>query len=82
MNNREGEVDMRGGRLPAPKARKPARYLTTPFSQLPVGHILDGVPRALEGPLVQPAAVTCFGQHRSNTIASAAPAIKSAVCRK
>ena len=37
-------MDIRGGRLPAPKARKPARYLTTPFSQLPVGRIMDGVP--------------------------------------
>ena len=80
MNNGEGEVDMRGGRLPAPKARNPARYLTTPFSQLPVGHMMDGVPRALQGPLMRPAAATCFGHRRSNTIASEAPAIRSAVC--
>ena len=71
---------MHGGRLPAPKARKPARYLTTPFSQLPVGHMMDGVPRALQGPLMRPAAATCFGHRRSNTIASEAPAIRSAVC--
>ena len=51
---------MRGGPLPAPKARNPARYLTTPLSQLPVGHILDGVPCALQGPFMQPAAVTCL----------------------
>ena len=73
-------MDMRGGRLSAPKARKPARYLTTPFSQLPVGRIMDGVPRALQGPLMRPAAATCFGHRRSNTIASEAPAIRSAVC--
>ena len=60
LNNGEGEVGMRGGRLPAPKASKPARYLTTPLSQLPVGRIVDRVPRALQGPLMQPAAVTCF----------------------
>ena len=80
LNNGQGEVGMRGGRLPAPKARKPARYLTTPFSQLPVGHMMDGVPRALQGPLMRPAAATCFGHRRSNTIASEAPAIRSAVC--
>ena len=80
LNDGEGEVGMRGGRLPAPKARKPARYLTTPFSQLPVGHMMDGVPRALQGPLMRPAAATCFGHRRSNTMASEAPAIRSAVC--
>ena len=80
MNNGEGEVDMRRGRLPAPKARKPARYLITPLSQIRVGHTVDGVPRALQGPLMRPAAATCFGHRRSNTIASEAPAIRSAVC--
>ena len=82
MNNGEGEVDIRGGRLPALKARKPARYLTTPFSQLPVGHNMDGVPRALQGPLLQPAAATCFEHHRSNTIGPSAAGIKSAVCAR
>ena len=80
LNNGEGEVGMRGGRLPAPKARKPARYLTTPLSQIRLGHMVEGVPRALQGPLMRPAAATCFGHRRSNTIASEAPAIRSAVC--
>ena len=80
MNNGEGEVDMRGGRLPAPKARKPARYLTTPLSQIRLGHMVEGVPRALQGPLMRPAAATCFEHHRSNTIGPSAAGTKSAVC--
>ena len=73
---------MRGGPLPAPKARNPARYLTTPLSQLPVGRIMDGVPRALLGPLMRPAAATCFEHHLSNTIGPSAAGIKSAVCAR
>ena len=80
MNDGESEVDMHGGRLPAPKARNPARYLTTPLSQLPIGRIVDGVPRALRGPLLRPAAVTCFEHHLSSTMAPEAPTIRSAVC--
>ena len=71
---------MRGGPLPAPKARKPARYLTTPLSQIRVGHMVDGVPRALQGPLMQPAAATCFEHQLSNTIAPSAAGIRSAAC--
>ena len=80
LNNGEGEVGMRGGRLPAPKARKPARYLTTPLSQIRLGHMVEGVPRALQGPLLQPAAATCFEHHRSNTTGPSAAGTKSAVC--
>ena len=73
---------MRGGPLPAPKARNPARYLTTPLSQLPIGRIVDGVPRALRGPLLRPAAVTCIKHQLSNTIAPSAAAIRSVVCAR
>ena len=38
------------------------------------------VPRALRGPLLQPAAATCFEHHPSSTIAPEAPAIRSPVC--
>ena len=82
MNDGQCEVDMRGDRLPAPKARKPARYLTTPFSQLPVGHNMDGVPRALQGPLLQPAAATCIKHHLSNTTAPSAAGIRGVACAR
>ena len=80
MNDGQCGLGMRGGRLSAPKARKPARYLTTPLSQIRVGHMVDGVPRALQGPLLQPAAATCFEHHRSNTRGPSAAGTKSAVC--
>ena len=46
QNDDVGVLGMRGGRLTTQKARNPARFLTTPLTQTPAGHIRVGVPRA------------------------------------